>query len=84
MKIPPIAFARMIEIEDSIDKVRSPKALSWMIKGKMIHCIGCGAEFSTEEILIAWLEGKIPNTISCPDCGKLESSLIERQIKMRA
>jgi hypothetical protein len=55
-----------------------------MIKGKMIHCIGCGAEFSTEEILIAWLEGKIPNTICCPFCGKLESSLIERQIKIRA
>jgi transcription elongation factor Elf1 len=55
-----------------------------MIKGKMIRCVGCGAEFSTEEILISWLEGKIPNTISCPVCGKLESSLIARQIKVRA
>jgi DNA-directed RNA polymerase subunit RPC12/RpoP len=55
-----------------------------MTKGRMIRCIGCGAEFSTEELLIAWLEGKIPNTISCPVCGKLESNLMERQIKARA
>jgi transcription elongation factor Elf1 len=73
-----------LKSEDSIDKVLGPKTVSWMIKGKMIRCVGCGAEFSTEEILIAWLEGKIPNTISCPVCGKLESSLIARQIKVRA
>ena len=70
--------------KDSIDKAPGPKAIFGMTKGRMIHCIGCGAEFSTEELLIAWLEGKIPNTISCPVCGKLESNLMERQIKVRA
>jgi DNA-directed RNA polymerase subunit N (RpoN/RPB10) len=55
-----------------------------MTKGRMIRCISCGAEFSTEELLIAWLEGKIPNTISCLVCGKLESNLMERQPKARA
>ena len=54
-----------------------------MIKGRMIHCLGCGAKFSTEDLLIAWLEGKIPNTISCIVCGKLESDLMVRQPKAR-
>jgi hypothetical protein len=55
-----------------------------MTKGRMIRCLGCGAEFSSEELLIAWLEGKIPNPISCPVCGDIEPSLMRIHSKARA
>jgi|GEM_PF-6267182 len=42
---------------------------------RITSCLGCGAEFPSDEALIAWLKGKSPNPISCPECGELIPAL---------
>ncbi len=40
-------------------------------KGEKAYCLSCGYEFSSDEALISWLNGKSPNPLSYPSCGEL-------------